>query len=78
MKTSEKASATINAQTDQSIGDSCYVDLRVKKRRVKIVNKSQPPIRKQLTMPKRLPSSNKESMLLGEDLVSDDLISLDS
>ena len=29
-------------------------------------------------MPKRLPSSNKESMLLGDDLISEDLISLDS
>jgi hypothetical protein len=35
-------------------------------------------MRKQLTMPKRLPSSNKESMLLDEDLISEDLISLDS
>jgi len=29
-------------------------------------------------MPKRLPSSNKESMLLGDDLISEDIISLDS
>ena len=78
IKTSEKASAGVNAQTEQSVGDSSYVNVKLKKRRVKVINKAQPLMRKQLTMPKRLPSSNKESMLLDEDLISEDLISLDS
>lgn len=51
--------------------------IMIRRGKSKLKQRTQPPMRKQLTMPKRLPSNNKDNIFRDEESESEEVVSLD-